>query len=54
MGLVCLHPDLVRVGSRRSLSAHFQQTGITIERLAPGEKRTFSKLADAWTAQLNR
>lgn len=54
MGLVRLHHDLVRVGSRRSLSAHFQQTGICIERLAPSEKKTFSNLAEAWTAQLNR
>jgi hypothetical protein len=54
MGLVRLHPDLVRVGSRRSLLAHFQQTGITIERLAPNEKRSFANLAEAWTAQLNR
>jgi hypothetical protein len=54
VGLVRLHPDLVRVGSRRSLSAHFQQTGITIERLSPSERRTFSTLAAAWTAQLNR
>jgi predicted nucleic acid-binding Zn-ribbon protein len=54
VGLVRLHPDLVRVGSRRSLLAHFQQTGITIERLAPSEKRTFSNLADAWTARLDR
>jgi hypothetical protein len=54
MGLVRLHPNLVRVGSRRSLSAHFQQTGICIERLAPSEKRTFSNLARAWTAGLDR
>jgi hypothetical protein len=54
MGIVRLHPNLVRVGSRRALSAHFQQTGICIERLAPSEKKTFSNLAEAWTAQLNR
>jgi hypothetical protein len=47
-GLPRLHQELVDSHSRRALASHLRPAGLSLDRLAPAERKTFSQIVQAW------